>query len=781
MSILFEFIFKYILKVYDFIRINLLNKGTHIEYASIASDFSDDKQYGKAIEFYSKAILKYSNYSTYFNNRAYCKSKLNNFLGSISDYSMAIEIEPNNALYYTNRGITLLENGKKDKALSDFQKASELGSDEAKTLLNKYSPKSDKSSFDLEHDLLKPKQSKIKYASGRKYKLYIDYTGVGYVSDFNCYFSEEKNEYLSKHLNDSDMSIVFKTEDDIKKSNFIAQKISSLKSLKKCKFQLKNLISENDLILDVFYKKINFSGKTKYVIKLINYKSSILFVPYYETQYMPFEYELKDPYSGEVLEKVLIDEIPVDEIYIDDLPIPVKITTNDFIIIGEEEFLKRRTSYKKTTNVDIDELILPDNFEISVELKNAYDKIEKTNNNYFVTGKAGTSKSTLLKYFLKNTSKSVAVVAPTGISAINVGGQTIHSFFKLPPQIIDIKKFKPNISEIYGKIDTLVIDEISMVKSDIIDSIDLTLKKNNNPNAVFGGIQIIMFGDLLQLPPVVENNPHVRMFYSDNYKSEWFFHGNSISENLPDIIHLEKVYRQDDSKFIDFLNKIRTGQIKSSDLDLINKRCLHINSDNIYLTTTNATSNRINQELLNSIKQKSFVFKGELEGQFLLKELPVDIELTLKVGAQVMFVKNDKDHRWVNGTLGKVDNLTSDKITVRIKNNVFEVEKAIWQNIEYEYDPKTKTIKQNVIGTYTQFPLKLAWAITIHKSQGKTFNQIIVDLGTGAFAPGQVYVALSRCTSIDGIYLERPIQLSDIIVDHRAVSFLEKQGVELLN
>ena len=398
----------------------------------------------------------------------------------------------------------------------------------------------------------------------------------------------------------------------------------------------------------------------------------------------------------------------------------------------------------------------------------------------FITGKAGTGKSTLLRYFVEKTDKQVIVLAFTGVAALNVGGMTIHSFFKFPPRPIteeDIRK-QPN-RKIYQKLDTIVIDEISMVRSDLLDGIDLFLRKNGkDPNKPFGGIQMIFFGDLFQLSPIVTNDEE--LFFVTYYESEWFFDAH-VCKNIDLHVHeLKTVYRQKDAGFINLLDQVRKKSITHDQLQELNN-CYDplfsppSKSSWITLTATNKTARRINDRKLASLSVPEYMYEGFISGDFPKKRLPTATELRLKESAQVMFVKNDMERRWVNGTIGKVHSLTEDTIKVELeqegKKVIYSVGQVKWEIKKYKINYKTQSIDTDVIGTIVQYPLMLAWAVTIHKSQGLTFDKVVIDLGYGAFAHGQTYVALSRCTTFAGIVLSKKLHLSDIIVDDPVTGF----------
>ncbi|PIS31480.1 AAA family ATPase [Candidatus Saganbacteria bacterium CG08_land_8_20_14_0_20_45_16] len=411
----------------------------------------------------------------------------------------------------------------------------------------------------------------------------------------------------------------------------------------------------------------------------------------------------------------------------------------------------------------------------------ALDLLENTSQNVFITGKAGTGKSTLLDYFRNQTKKRVVVLAPTGVAAINVRGETIHSFFGFKPDItldkvrqLDFKKRQKE--NIYKKIDAIVIDEISMVRADLLDCVDKFLRLNGPAkNLPFGGLQMIFFGDLYQLPPVVTS--HERHIFQNHYSSPYFFSARVFQNIKIEYLELEKVYRQKDEQFIGLLNTIRNNSATEPELAVLNQRYLpdfEAKDDfAIYLTTTNLMASELNEKRLEELKGKLRVLEGELLGDFEQNQLPTGINLKLKIGAQVMMLNNDPLRRWVNGTMGKIKKIKQDEIEVELQDGKREiVQPFTWEIFHFSFDPKIGQLDSEVVATFTQFPLKLAWAITIHKSQGKTFDKVIIDIGRGTFAHGQMYVALSRCRSLDGIVLKKLLKKSHIFMDWRVVKFV---------
>ena len=422
---------------------------------------------------------------------------------------------------------------------------------------------------------------------------------------------------------------------------------------------------------------------------------------------------------------------------------------------------------------------------MSREFIDILDILENTQEHHFITGRAGTGKSTLLQLFRKTSKKRIAVLAPTGIAALNVQGQTIHSFFGFPPKMIDRKDIHKRKSfRFYKKIDTIVIDEISMVRADMMDNINIFLQKNREVALPFGGVQMIFFGDLFQLPPVIASDFEKR-YFRQFYESPYFFSSEVVQNQIElQMIELHQVYRQAERRFINLLDNIRQRSFDYDDLEEINSRhtTADVDTDDYYITlcSTNSIADGINYMKLKEIQEPEFLFPAKISGLFKSSIFPTDQILKLKKGAQVMFVKNDPQRRFVNGTIGKISFLEADEIRVILKNeqkNEFEeiiLEKMEWEVIRYTKDAQhPNRISSETIGIFIQYPIKLAWAITIHKSQGKTFEKVIIDLGRGAFEYGQTYVALSRCKTLNGIILKNPINPRDIIMDPKVLEYYE--------
>ncbi len=420
--------------------------------------------------------------------------------------------------------------------------------------------------------------------------------------------------------------------------------------------------------------------------------------------------------------------------------------------------------------------------ELNADFQYALDLLEKEGRSMFITGKAGTGKSTLLQLFRQTTRRKTVVVAPTGIAALNVKGQTIHSFFGFPPRPLnpfEIKKRRDR--KLYQNLETLVIDEISMVRADMLDNIDYFLRINRDKHHLpFGGVQVVFFGDMFQLPPVLASDVETHLVTAQ-YDSPYFFSARVLQEGFAlEMLELRKVYRQENRHFLRLLDDIRLNRIDLEDLETLNSRHIpHFDPPEFYITlsTRNARVDAINRQKLDEIPLPSKGYTARISGEFPTHLYPAEPALSLKLGAQVMFVKNDPQRRFVNGTIGAIEKLESGSITVRVEDRsgqrqYIEVEPVDWDVVRYKLEGTA--IETETIGTFTQFPLRLAWAITIHKSQGQTFDKVIIDLDRGAFEFGQTYVALSRCRTLEGIVLRQPIRPSDIKTDERVIAFYEQ-------
>ncbi len=429
-----------------------------------------------------------------------------------------------------------------------------------------------------------------------------------------------------------------------------------------------------------------------------------------------------------------------------------------------------------------------DNTKIEIEgvFKTALELMEYTTKNLFITGKAGTGKSTLLNYFRTITKKNIIVLASTGVSALNIKGQTVHSFFKFGPNttLASIQKLHNSNSQLYKKVDLIIIDEISMIRADLLDCIDKFLRMNGKKKlAPFGGVQMIFVGDLYQLSPVVNINE--RKMFREYYKSEYFFDAHVFKNFSAEFIELEKNYRQHDNEFTEILNSVRNNTITQDQLKILNKRYEpfsnpQLSTDYIILVPTNNLANSINKENLDKLNTKLFTYSARSKENFNKNSMPADKNLLIKVGAQVMLLNNDKYNRWVNGSIGTVvainqNNSESDLIIIRLSNgNEIVLNPYTWELFKFSYDSDEKKLMPEIVGRFTQYPLMLAWAVTIHKSQGKTFNKVIIDIGPGIFANGQLYVALSRCKTLEGLILRKKIEKKHIFSDQRVIEFLTK-------
>ncbi len=417
--------------------------------------------------------------------------------------------------------------------------------------------------------------------------------------------------------------------------------------------------------------------------------------------------------------------------------------------------------------------------------------IDESFDHVFVTGPAGTGKTTLLQRFVDETEKTVVVAAPTGVAALAVGGQTLHSLFRLPPALIregDIGFCPRPTLEMLRLIDTLVIDEISMVRADVLDGVDRRLRQAKRSSRPFGGAQLLMFGDLFQLAPIVSRDESDE-FRREGWKSPWFFEAKVWQETAFRTVSLETIHRQTDAEFQRVLLALRNGTIDADMAQMLNERgqIPPDSPDVVTLAALNSTVREINSSRLKALKGKARQIRAQIDGDFPgPSQYPADDPLTLKAGAQVIFLRNDSPNdgaRWVNGTVGVIASFSSsseepDSIVVEVDGDQVEVERVSWTRIKYAKHPVTNEPVREEVGQFTQFPLRLAWAVTIHKAQGKTLDEAMIDLGPRAFAAGQTYVAFSRLTSLDGLHLARPLKPADIIVDPDVKRFFETASNE---
>jgi ATP-dependent exoDNAse (exonuclease V) alpha subunit len=444
------------------------------------------------------------------------------------------------------------------------------------------------------------------------------------------------------------------------------------------------------------------------------------------------------------------------------------------------------------------------NFELdqkNIEFNHAVKLVNSTNKLIYLTGKAGTGKTTFLRYIKNTTHKQTVVLAPTGVAALNAGGQTIHSFFNIAPgffipnderlrtspnpdsddkrTIFDYFRYRREKLELINEMELLIIDEVSMVRCDLLDLIDRILRVfRDKLDEAFGGVQVLLIGDAFQLPPIARNNEWIIL--NKFYETPYFFHAQILKEIKPIYIELKKIYRQKDSKFIELLNKIRVNNLNDEDMELLNSRFIpsevkNENQNYITLASHNNIAEDTNFNKLQSLETELKQIDAKIVGNFPEMMMPTDKVLKLKVGAQIMFVKNDPDKKYYNGKIGIITKISRAKLTIKLPEKVeIEISKFTWENINYSWNPKELKVEQEIIGTFRQFPVRLAWAITVHKSQGLTLSNVIADLKS-SFSPGQVYVALSRCTSLDGLILKSKINKSVISTDLNVLKFADSE------
>ncbi len=423
--------------------------------------------------------------------------------------------------------------------------------------------------------------------------------------------------------------------------------------------------------------------------------------------------------------------------------------------------------------------------DITPQFSYAFDRIEYDGESLFITGRAGTGKSTFLDYFRSTTGKTPVVLAPTGVAALNVQGVTIHSFFGFKPGVTCAeaeKAARRADADLYKAASPLIIDEISMVRADLLDCIDVFLRAALGDTRPFGGRQMVFIGDLYQLQPVVASEE--KEHFDSAYASPYFFSSRVMTRGgfRPRYIEFERIYRQKDHEFIGLLNAIRTNAVSDRHLQALNSRVLRgrpSRGAHIYLTATNRRADKINKQQLARISSESRIFCASMRGEFPPDSAPADIDLTLKEGARVMLLTNDAHGRWVNGTIGTVEELSEESALVRTQSGLLvDVEPCTWKMFRYVYNKEARTLEKEQVGSFSQLPLRLAWAITIHKSQGKTFDRAVIDLTQGLFAHGQAYVALSRCRSLEGVELTAPFKRGHIRMDYRIVDFLTSYQYE---
>jgi ATP-dependent DNA helicase PIF1 len=419
----------------------------------------------------------------------------------------------------------------------------------------------------------------------------------------------------------------------------------------------------------------------------------------------------------------------------------------------------------------------PARLKPTVEFEAAARFVLSDKRSLFITGKAGTGKSTFLRALRASMGPNTVVLAPTGLAAVGVGGQTIHSFFGFPPRAVNVKDIRKSRKEkLLKNLDTVIIDEISMVRADLMDGVDKALRINRGrPNEPFGGVQVVTIGDLHQLPPVVREGEE-RQFLDETYGGSYFFHAPVFGETGFSYLELSQIFRQDEEEFVNALNGIREGRADPAHLGPFNARVMPFaelpkQSGHVILTPINSRALDINTNFLKSLQGDEHLFQATLKGEFEQSAYPTNEALVLKQGAKVILLRNDPDRRWFNGSIAKIDRIDGERVWIKVDGGVHELEQATWENIRYELDAESKRLEEKVVGSFKQLPVRLAWALTIHKSQGMTLDKVFLDLGRGAFAHGQTYVALSRGRSLAGLALQRAILPRDVIFDRCALGY----------
>jgi ATP-dependent DNA helicase PIF1 len=440
----------------------------------------------------------------------------------------------------------------------------------------------------------------------------------------------------------------------------------------------------------------------------------------------------------------------------------------------------RLSELSSSGRVGISPVTWPAGVTPSPEFERAVDFAKSDEGHLFVTGRAGTGKSTLLRALRDHITDEAVVLAPTGLAAVNVGGQTIHSFFGFPPRLIgsdDIRRSRNG--RLMRKLKLIIIDEVSMVRSDLMWAIDQSLRVNRGrPREAFGGVRLMLFGDLHQLPPVIQGD--VAQHLETEHGGPFFFQVSALSEGAGvSLLELDRVFRQRDETFLHVLNRIRDGDVTEDDLKVLNERTHPIRTlgegdPYVILTPTNAAAQRINMAFLDALPTKERTYEAGITGEYSDAAHPTDASLLLKEGAKVILLRNDPDKRWVNGTIARISRLEDKRVWIELDGKTHEIEPVSWEARRYAYDQSAEKIIENVTGTFRQFPVRLAWALTIHKSQGLTLDKVYIDLGRGTFAHGQAYVALSRCRSLEGLALARPLRPADILFDRSAMGYRDR-------